>query len=174
PGMPLALVIDYGGNDRYISRENFSQGAGVLGGGFLIDLGGDNTFVSLDGSQGAGSWGLVFLFHGDGNANFSSRKFAQGTGQMGIGLLVNAKGNDRYVCSYGGQGLGLFGGAGILIDQAGDDFYQLGGLEPDFRDPEKATQSMGQGFGLGERPEKNKNGVPGGIGMLIDEQGDDT
>ncbi|HUI44644.1 MAG TPA: PDZ domain-containing protein [Nitrospirota bacterium] len=174
PGMPLALVIDWGGNDRYITKENFSQGAGLLGGGFLIDLGGNDTFIARDGSQGAGFWGLGFLYHGDGNGIFSAREFAQGTGQMGIGILVNRKGDDRYLCSYGGQGLGLFGGAGILFDEAGNDFYQLGGLEPDFRDPSASTQSMGQGFGLGERPEKDKDGVPGGVGMLIDSSGDDT
>jgi hypothetical protein len=174
PGMPVALVIDWGGNNRYISKENFSQGAGVLGGGFLIDLGGNATFVSLDGSQGAGLWGIGFLYHGDGNGVYSARKFSQGTGQMGLGLMVNEKGDSRYLCSYKGQGLGSFGGAGILIDKAGNDYYQLGGLEPDFRDPSKSTQSLGQGFGLGVRPEKDSNGVPGGIGMLIDDEGNDT
>jgi hypothetical protein len=174
PGMPIALVIDWRGNDRYLSRENFSQGAGILGGGFLIDLGGDDTFVSLDGSQGVGFWGIGLLYHGDGNSVFSARKLCQGTGQMGIGLLINRNGDDKYLCSYAGQGLGLFGGAGILIDEAGNDLYQLGGLEPDFRDPTKATQSLGQGFGLGIRADKDKFGVPGGIGMLIDKKGDDV
>lgn len=174
PGMPVSLVIDWGGDDRYLSKENFTQGAGVLGGGFLLDLGGNDTFTSLDGSQGAGFWGMGTLYHGDGRGVFSARKFSQGTGQMGLGLLMNRKGDDRYLCSFGGQGLGQFGGAGILIDEEGNDFYELGGLEPDFRDKEKATQSFGQGFGLGERSEKEKNGVPGGLGMLIDEEGDDT
>ncbi len=174
PGMPIALVIDWGGNDRYLSRENFSQGAGILGGGFLIDLGGNDTFISLDGSQGVGFWGIGLLYHGDGNSVFSARKLCQGTGQMGIGLLINRNGDDKYLCSYAGQGLGLFGGAGILIDEAGNDLYQLGGLEPDFRDPTKATQSLGQGFGLGIRADRDKLGVPGGIGMLIDKKGDDV
>jgi hypothetical protein len=93
---------------------------------------------------------------------------------MGIGLMMNGKGDSRYLCALGGQGLGLFGGAGILIDDEGNDFYELGGLEPDFRDPVKATQSFGQGFGLGVRPEKDKFGAPGGIGMLLDREGDDT
>ena len=174
PGMPIALVIDWGGNDRYLSRENISQGAGLLGGGFLIDLGGDDTFTSLDGSQGAGFWGIGILYHGDGSSVFSARKFCQATGQMGIGLLMNRNGNDKYLCSYAGQGLGLFGGAGILIDEGGNDLYQLGKLEPDFRDPAKATQSFGQGFGMGGRADKEKLGVPGGIGMLIDKQGNDV
>ncbi len=173
PGMPVSLVIDWGGNNRYISNENFSQGAGVLGGGFLIDLGGNATFVSLDASQGVGFWGIGFLYHGDGNGVYTARSFSQGVGQMGVGLIVNSKGDNCYLCTYQGQGLGLFGGAGILIDEAGNDFYKLGGVVPDFRDPSKSTISMGQGFGQGVRPEKGINGVPGGIGMLIDEEGDD-
>ncbi len=173
PGMPLALVLDWGGDDRYVSRENFSQGAGLLGSGILIDLGGRDTFMSRDGSQGAGFWGIGFLYHGDGNATYSARKFSQGTSQMGIGILAQGRGDDRYLCSYAGQGLGLFGGAGMLFDKGGNDLYQLGGLVPDLRDPAKATQSFGQGFGMGSRADKDKNGVPGGIGMLIDIQGDD-
>ncbi len=174
PGMPVALLIDFGGKNRYISKENFSQGAGVLGGGFLIDLGKGATFSSLDGSQGAGFWGIGFLYHGDGDGVYSARKFSQGTGQMGIGLILNGNGDNRYFCSYGGQGLGLFGGAGVLLDEGGKDFYELGGLEPDFRDPEKSTVSLGQGFGHGVRTAKETSGVPGGIGVLIDEAGDDT
>jgi hypothetical protein len=174
PGMPVALVIDWEGDNRYISKENFSQGAGVLGGGFLIDLGDKATFISLDGSQGAGFWGIGFLYSGGGDRVYTARKLSQGTGQMGIGMIVNGNGNNRYLCSYGGQGLGLFGGTGILIDETGNDFYQLGGLEPDFRDPSKSTQSFGQGFGWGIRADKDNNGVPGGTGILIDRKGDDT
>ncbi len=174
PGMPVALVIDWEGNDRYITKENFSQGAGLLGGGFLIDLSGNDTFVSLDGSQGAGFFGIGLLYHGSGDSVYNARSFSQGTGQMGMGLIMNGTGNDHYLCSHHGQGLGLFGGAGILIDEAGDDYYQLGGSEPDFRDPLKSTVSMGQGFGLGVRPDKGTHGVPGGIGMLIDERGNDV
>ncbi|HET7318013.1 MAG TPA: PDZ domain-containing protein, partial [Nitrospirota bacterium] len=174
PGMPVSLVIDFGGNDRYVGRENFSQGAGLLGGGFLLDLGGSDTFVGLTGSQGAGFFGLGLLYHGDGDAGFSASRYSQGTGMMGIGLLTSRKGDSKYLCSFGGQGLGLFGGAGVLIDEEGNDFYQLGGREPDFRDPQKATQSFGQGFGLGVRSERGVNAAPGGIGMLIDEQGNDT
>lgn len=174
PGMPLSLVIDWGGTNRYISGKDFSQGAGLLGGGFLFDLGESSIFSSLDGSQGAGFWGLGLLYHAGGKAIYSARKYAQGAGLMGIGMLIGGGDNDRYDCSYGGQGLGLFGGAGLLIDRAGDDSYQLGGLEPDFRDPKKSTVSLGQGFGKGVRPEKEREGAPGGIGMLIDREGNDN
>ena len=173
-GMPVSLVIDWEGSDRYITKEHFSQGAGVLGGGFLFDLAGDDTFVSSDGSQGAGFWGMGILYHGNGNGSYSARSFSQGTGQFGLGVIINEQGHGHYVCSYGGQALGMFGGAGVLIDKSGDDLYQLGGLHPDFRDPDMSTASMGQGFGEGIRAEKGIRGVPGGIGLLIDEEGNDT
>jgi hypothetical protein len=172
-GMPVSLVIDWDGNDRYLGGENFSQGAGLLGGGFLVDLGGSDTFVALDGSQGVGFWGIGLLYHGGGSSTYQGRNLCQGVGQMGIGMITTRGGDDRYGCLNKGQALGLFGGAGILTDRQGDDLYQLGGSEADFRDPLKATVSLGQGLGEGIRPKKGSAGVPGGIGMLLDEKGND-
>ncbi len=173
PGLPVAIVIDWGGNDLYLTKEDFSQGAGLLGGGFLLDLGGDDVFDALDGGQGAGFFGMGILYHGGGKAVFKARTYSQGVGEMGIGLLWNGDGDTRYLCSGNGQGLGLFKGLGMLMDEKGNDYYQLGGLEPDFRDPSRSTVSMGQGFGWGIRPEGEKYGVSGGMGILIDEAGDD-
>jgi PDZ domain len=174
PGLPVALVISWGGKNLYKARDNFSQGAGLLGGGFLLDLGGGSTFNAPDGSQGAGFWGVGLLYQGDGEGIFQARSFSQGVGQMGIGILANGTGNTSYQCALGGQGLGLFGGAGVLIDAGGNDIYQLGGMHPDFRDPLRATDSFGQGFGRGIRADKGKYGVPGGVGMLVDEGGNDA
>jgi hypothetical protein len=173
PGLPVAMVIDWGGNDLYLTKENFSQGAGLLGGGFLFDLGGDDVFDALDGGQGAGFFGMGILYHGGGRAVFKARTYSQGVGEMGMGVLWNGDGDTRYLCSGNGQGLGLFKGVGMLVDEKGNDYYQLGGLEPDFRDPSSSTVSMGQGFGWGIRPEGEKYGVSGGMGILIDEAGDD-
>jgi PDZ domain len=173
PGLPVALVVDWQGNDLYLTKENFSQGAGLLGGGFLLDLGGDDVFDAADGGQGAGFFGLGMLYHGSGRGVFKARTYSQGVGEMGIGIIWNGDGETRYLCAEEGQALGLFKGVGMLIDEKGDDYYQLGGLEPDFRDPGKSTVSMGQGFGLGIRPEEEKYGVSGGMGILIDKEGDD-
>ncbi|MEK6673845.1 MAG: PDZ domain-containing protein [Nitrospirota bacterium] len=173
-GMPIALVIDWEGDDIYFSKEPFSQGSGVLGGGFLIDLKGDDTFTATDGSQGTGIFGTGMLFHGEGSGVFRSKSFSQGTGQFGIGILWSRDKDTVYECGRYGQALGLSRGAGILIDDNGNDRYMLGGVEPDFRDPLRSTVSMGQGFGKGIRPEKKVMGVSGGIGMLIDKNGDDT
>lgn len=174
PGLPVSVVVDWSGNDFYATKENFSQGAGLLGGGFLFDLSGDDVFDSLDASQGAGFFGMGILYHGDGRAVFKARTYSQGVGEMGMGIIRNGDGETRYLCGGVGQALGLFKGLGMLLDEKGDDYYQLGGLQPDFRDPEKSTVSMGQGFGRGLRPEGEKYGVSGGIGILIDGKGDDV
>ena len=173
-GIPVAVVVDWEGNDRYLSKENFSQGAGMMGGGFLIDLSGSDIFDALDGAQGAGFLGAGILYHGSGPGIYKGRRSCQGTGQMGIGLLWDREGDTVYNCSLEGQALGLFKGAGLLMDEGGNDYYQLGGLEPDFRDPERSTVSMGQGFGRGFRQDEKKDGVSGGIGLLIDKSGNDT
>lgn len=173
-GMPVALVIDWEGNDRYISRQPFSQGAGLFGGGILIDLGGDDTFTALDGSQGTGIFGIGMLSHGSGSSVFQARGFSQAAARMGVGLLTNGTGNSVYACSRFCQGLGLYGGAGVMIDDGGDDRYQLGGLKPDFRDPEKATDSLGQGFGFGIRDDKGGANAAGGVGILIEHGGNDV
>jgi hypothetical protein len=173
-GIPVAVVVDWEGNDRYLSKENFSQGAGLLGGGFLVDLSGTDMFDALDGGQGTGFFGAGILYHGSGPGTYRGRKFCQGTGQMGIGLLWNSAGDNVYSCAGQGQALGFFKGAGILIDESGNDNYQLGGLEPDFRDPSKSTVSMGQGFGRGLRQDEKKDGVSGGLGLLIEGSGNDT
>lgn len=173
-GMNVSIVVDWTGNDIYFSNSNFSQGAGLLGVGFLLDLGGEDIFSSLDGSQGAGFFGIGVLYHGAGNSSFNARSFSQGVGQMGLGFLWKGSGDDIYDCQKYCQALGLFRGAGVLIDRAGNDNYRLGGLESDFRDPEKATVSMGQGFGMGIRPDTDRDGISGGIGLLIDQKGNDT
>src|SRR5207249_6388849 len=38
----ISIVIDLAGNDQYISRKSFSQGAGVFGIGILVDCCGDD------------------------------------------------------------------------------------------------------------------------------------
>lgn len=45
-GHPFSMVIDFSGDDVYMTGEDYSQGAGILGGGFLIDLEGDDQYLS--------------------------------------------------------------------------------------------------------------------------------
>lgn len=171
--IPVAIVIDWGGDDHYAANENVSQGAGVLGGGILIDLGGSDTFQALDISQGTGIFGTGILYNAGGKTAFKGRQYCQGTGQFGIGMLWSNDSETLYQCSEYGQALGLFNSVGMLFDEGGDDRYFLGGLTPDFRDPEHATTSMGQGFGKGFRAEKDFDGISGGMGILVDRTGND-
>lgn len=173
-GIPVSVVIDWDGDDHYLTKEGFSQGAGVLGGGFLIDLGGKDIFSTHNGGQGMGFFGVGILINKGKESILKAGRYAQGIGAFGIGILLNRDGGTTYQSTGYGQGLGLFNGVGIVIDDSGNDNYMLGGLEADFRDPEHSTVSMGQGFGKGVRPERGITGVSGGIGMLIDVNGDDT
>ena len=71
-GYPFSMVIDFSGNDVYMTGEDYAQGAGILGGGFLIDLGGDDQYLS--------------------------QSFGQGAGVLGVGMLIDIGGDDLYRC----------------------------------------------------------------------------
>ncbi len=172
--IPISILIDWNGDDSYITRERFSQGAGFLGGGFLIDLDGNDIFQALDGSQGTGLFGIGVLLNDGEGAVFNARNYCQGVGQFGIGILWSKGSENLYHCLENGQALGFFQGAGMILDENGNDNYILGGLSPDFRDPLRSTVSVGQGFGKGIRPSENLDGISGGVGILIDKKGDDS
>jgi hypothetical protein len=55
-----------------------------------------------------------------------------------------------------------------------DDFIDIVSARCHSRLSGILLQSIGQGFGHGVRAGKDTSGVPGGIGILIDEKGDDT
>jgi hypothetical protein len=171
--IPVSILIDWEGDDSYMTKERFSQGAGVLGGGFLIDLDGNDIFQALDGSQGTGLFGIGVLFNDGEDSVFKARNYCQGVGQFGIGILWSKGIENLYHCLENGQAVGFFQGAGMLLDENGNDYYLLGGRSPDFRDPSHSTVSMGQGFGKGIRLSENQDGISGGAGILIDKNGDD-
>jgi hypothetical protein len=59
---PVCIVIDLGGNDVYGDGEDLSCGAGRFGTGILIDRGeGDDVYRSGHMSQGGGVFGVVIL-----------------------------------------------------------------------------------------------------------------
>ena len=174
PGLPFAVVIDLEGNDRYESAEPFSQGAGFLGAGFLIDLAGDDTYTADVLAQGTGILGAGVLFDGGGRDRYLCRAFCQASAGWGLGFLVETEGYDIYQADLYAQGLGFVKGFAALVDGGGNDHYFAGGLERDHRQPDKATLSMAQGFGLGLRPWESVAGASGGIGILSDIDGNDT
>ncbi|MFQ5717430.1 MAG: hypothetical protein ACE5GQ_10070, partial [Nitrospinales bacterium] len=171
---PFAVVIDFDGNDLYSASEDFAQGAGVLGGGFLIDLAGDDLYFAQNYSQGAGIFGAGLLVDLAGRDMYKSDAISQGAAAFGVGILAEGRGNDGYSATRFSQGFGFVKGYGALMEAEGDDRYFAGGKYPDFREPEKSYESLSQGFGLGLRPIETAAGASGGIGILADAKGNDT
>lgn len=171
---PIAICLDFAGNDVYNAKKPFSQGCARLGAGILIDLNGDDRYIGDDYSQGFGMFGIGLLYDANGDDLFNARSMCQGGGAFGIGLLYDKDGNDQYLSRRFSQGLGLTKGVGGIIDMAGNDHYFAGGKYPDFRDPDRSFQSFSQGFGLGIRPDETIIGASGGIGLLFDEKGNDA
>ena len=166
------LVVDGDGNNTFTARD-WSQGAAHLGVGILLRSGqGNDSYKGLDCVQGASSFGIGILRDEQGDDKYNATYTSQGFGgPAGCGLLNDQNGNDNYyaggryegypmrpkgcfIAMSQGFGLGLrpdcSGGMGILIDNAGNDYYKL----------------------------DNQFGIGGsywyGFGMFVDDSGDDT
>jgi hypothetical protein len=100
----------------------------------------------------------------------------QGAGLAGIGALIDREGRDQYACFYEGQGFGAVKGFGLLLDALGDDTYTAHPMPIEFPSPQTAERnvSMAQGAGYGRRADySDGRSWAGGIGVLIDVQGND-
>ena len=169
-----SVVIDVAGDDLYDSDGDNAQGAGCLGAGFCIDMGGDDVYVAGHFSQGAGWGGVGILYDSFGADQYYGDTCCQGAGFMGVGLLIDENGDDVYSVDEHGQAFGYIRGAGVLLDTRGDDLYFAGGEYEHMYEPPRTT-SMSQGYGFGVR--LSQIGDPhasGGVGLLIDSAGDDT
>lgn len=136
--------IDYAGNDYY-NTQSFSLAASLLGSSLLIDVAGDDIFVTGQYGQGfASTWGFSLLLDKAGSDNFicgnlelhaplapdDFRSMGQGMGfgmrpdlGGGIGILIDKGGNDRYLGGVYAQGVGYWYALGLLFDNGGNDFY---------------------------------------------------
>jgi hypothetical protein len=141
---------DYGGND-----DAWTQGAGLLGTGVLLEEGGDDRYEAPLAAQGAGF--------------------------LGVGLLLDAAGDDQHDLGRGdGQGYGGPGGVGVLADRVGNDRYRS---EPDpvkagradYHSNYEVAVSHAQGAGVGRRGDgSDGHAWAGGLGALLDVDGDDV
>jgi hypothetical protein len=161
------------------------QGSGRLGVGMLYDWGaGHDTFESLRYSQGFGLLGVGLLSDQGGSAEFRVEAVGQGAGLFGVGILHAGEDAHVYEGMHGVQGFGGPHGVGILADSAGNDVYRA--LEGS---PAAGTVlyfntltnndfnlSAAQGASLGVAPSGSADGraVSGGLGLLADQQGNDT
>ncbi len=186
----LYAVIDAGGDDRYVWGEGVAPetqtvidlqgddgyearfggpGAGWLGAAVLIDLAGDDRYASALGGCGAGAFGFGLLFDAAGADSYRCDAWSAGAGIYGGGVLIDAgDGWDAYLSHSLSQGVGGPGGAGILIDAAGEDLYRANGPVPSAYDTPATFMSFSQGVGFGIRPYDQ-----GGFGALLDFAGND-
>ncbi|MBT3605088.1 MAG: hypothetical protein HN521_18665, partial [Candidatus Latescibacteria bacterium] len=182
---PVLLLIDLGGNDHYVCQSDSSRlsvvidlggddfyegafGSGIVGVGLIVDVQGQDRYISGGIGQGAGVGGVGVLIDLGGDDFYQADVGGQGFGLYGVGILCDRAGDDEYVGALLVQGVGAPGGVGILADALGVDTYRAGGKYKDFREAGQYYQSMAQGFGYGVRPLAS-----GGVGVLVDGDGDD-
>lgn len=117
---------DSGGNDAYLIT---AAGCGVGGqgsSGTLVDVSGDDNYVSLQPlSQGA----IGTLLDLGGHDQYSATDKAQGYSEGGSrGYFIDASGRDRYSIDAGGRGQGFMLGCGFTQDSAAV-FFDGGGRD---------------------------------------------
>jgi len=165
---PFSTGIDLGGNDAYYSDRLFSQGAALFGAGVLIDCGGDDVYRASHYSQGAAMFGTGLLWDMAGTDIYDAGFFAQGASDFGNALLADNSGNDNYRCWCYGQGFASTWAAGTLADFAGNDVYTAGGKYLHVPLLPHEYRSFSHGFAIGRRPDAG-----GGVALLCDKSGND-
>lgn len=100
------------------------------GAGMLVDLGGNDRYLADVFGQGSAYWySLGILYDGGGDDFYRATWYGQGVGtHCAVGCLLDAGGNDRYLSRTTSQGCGHDFSAGILRDLGGDDRYEGQGL----------------------------------------------
>jgi len=116
----------------------------------LIDLGGDDTYSGAAAGITTLQYPISIAIDISGNDTYTMENPStpsQGSGILGAGILIDNSGDDRYQAVKMAQGCGFFG-LGILLDVTGNDNYKL--------------ETSGQGCGYF------------GIGMNFDISGNDS
>lgn len=183
------IVIDLAGNDAYSPSMPLGLATGRGGIGLLIDKSGNDSYELLEGSGGTGFAGIGLLYDEKGNDIYTGSKFTQGAAIGGLGLLVDVEGDDQYHSFGYAIGFAGPGGIGVAADLSGHDNYQCGGKYPsvynavdvpdgDPNNPLYQFECFGVGVGSGIRIlSKNQDdlayALAGGLGMLLDLEGDD-
>jgi hypothetical protein len=165
---PFSTVIDLAGNDYYYSDRLFSQGAALFGVGVLIDCAGNDVYRASHYSQAASIFGTGLLWDMAGTDVYEAGFFAQGAADFGTALLLDNSGNDNYRCWCYGQGFASTWAAGTLADLGGNDVYTAGGKYLHVPLLPHEYRSFSHGFAIGRRPDAG-----GGVAMLCDRSGND-
>ena len=192
----VGMLVDAGGDDRYVGKT-LTQGAGHLGGvGVLRDLAGDDRYLAIRSAQGVavlGGVGVLVDEAGDDRYDYYLPRpldphapvQADGSGGVnddtGLGSeagLGGHRGPDGRLDGQPGgtcdgigrsvQGVGLLGGAGVLLDRSGDDRYRAPAADrQEFLRPLDGPASVRFRHG------SQGSGLFGGWGLLWDDGGRD-
>ncbi|MFA4986007.1 MAG: hypothetical protein WC712_05440 [Candidatus Brocadiia bacterium] len=149
----IGALFDLGGDDAYLARRS-GIGNGLFGTGLLYDAAGNDSYRLLRSwGIGTGHSGVGLLIDREGNDKYFCGSMAQGFGgTLGAGALMDCAGDDRYIADLDGRREDIYinqsvsfvqgsacgrradmsdkrtlaGGFGILVDGAGNDFYESG------------------------------------------------
>jgi hypothetical protein len=184
----ISVVIDLEGDDVY-EAGSLGLATGRLGVGMLVDFSGNDRYRLAAGSGGAGFAGIGLLVDREGDDRYEGSRFTQGAAIGGIGLLLDRSGDDEYRSFGYAVGFGGPRGIGAVVDLTGDDAYQCGHRyasgynqvdAPDAKPGEARYQydCFGIGAGVGQRllPKQEPpavEDVAGGIGLVLDQEGND-
>jgi hypothetical protein len=191
PTRPLsvALLIDHSGNaGQSVARDVQKEcarapiAAGILGCGIFYSAGArNNEYRTGHWGLGAGLFGLGAMVDEGGDDTYKMASCGEGAAYFGAGLLLDAAGDDAYALAEGdSQGFGGPGGIGVLADRSGNDTYYA---EPDavkagradYHSKDRVAANMAQGAGGGRRGDlTDGHAWAGGLGALLDVDGDDT
>ena len=161
------ILADLAGDDLYRSTNPAGMFCSTFGYGYSADLEG-NDLYQTDDFAFCSFMGINLHQDFAGDDIYRSGLFSQGAAMFGVAALLDQAGNDSYSASVTAQGLGGTHGVGALLDQSGSDTYTLGGKY--FHEPLMPLDfiTLGQGMGLGLRPD-----LAGGLGLLYDGNGND-
>lgn len=175
PFTGFTFVIDHAGNDRIEWTDSTGPGTGIFGISAWVDLQGNDIYKGSNAGAGTGIFGAGLLLDNSGSDQYISGSMTQAAGFFGVGILYDRGiGDDEFRADFMSQGYAGTGGLGLLINTHGDDSYKCQGKLPDLardrvlRHREPHFISMCQGFSFGNRPSAS-----GGIGILIDNLGND-
>ena len=177
-GCPLSIIIDFKGDDQYLSPDSSVPGIGgaVLGMSVVVDLAGNDQYRGVNVTQGAAIFGVGLIYDRSGNDIYSARVFSQGAATFGIGLCSDSAGADSLYCLQKSQGFGFTRGCGLLINCEGNDRYVADDIKiviPSEQTKEH-NKSLAQGVGYGKRADfLDGHSWAGGVGILCDLAGDD-
>ena len=175
-GLPISVLLDHGGNDRFeAGAPGGDPSSATLGYGILWDTGGDDTYLGTQQAQASALFGAALLVDGGGDNQFVAASHSQAHAIGGLAVLLSGAGDDRFTAQTHAQDSAGPQGVAVLMDPAGNDRYALDNtplIRPSPQLPDRNT-SMGQGAARGIRDFSDGRSSAGGVGMLIDLQGND-